>query len=160
MKKGFTLIEMAVVLLVIGTLAGIVLRNIGGQSAMARDTRRLGDLRNTTNYLATYLAKFGYFPTSSTWEELETALRNAQITDRLPRDPSGRTYDYWACTDNGQDANHFVLRATLEQTASSAPRLWETAASSVPWQCWISGGWNNFDSNNCSPASRNYCLIQ
>jgi general secretion pathway protein G len=72
MKKGFTLIEMAVVLLIIGILAGIVLRNIAGQTPIARDTRRVGDLRNTAAYLATYLAKFGQFPTTTTagsWTE-------------------------------------------------------------------------------------------
>lgn len=163
-KRGFTLIEMAVVLLVIGILAGIVLRNIGGQSAAARDTRRLGDLRNIANYLSTYLAKFGYFPSSTTWSDLETQLRNAGVVDRLPRDPSGKDYNYYPCTDTSstwppadpRDINHFILRAQLEQTASSAPRLWETSVSSTPagWAC--SGDINA----ECNPAQRYYCLAQ
>ena len=159
MKKGFTLIEMAVVLLVIGILAGIVLRNIGGQSSMARDTRRLGDLRNVSNYLSTYLAKFGYFPNSANWTALETALRNAGIVDRLPRDPSGKTYDYYYCSDTGSvasqnDINHFILRAQLEQTQTSAPRLWETAVNALPT------GWTCNTAPNCDPNSRYYCLAQ
>jgi len=164
-KRGFTLIEMAVVLLVIGILVGIVLRNIGGQSATARDTRRLGDLRNTANYLSTYLAKFGYFPSSTTWSDLETQLRNAGVVDRLPRDPSGKDYDYYPCTDTGasswppsdfRDVNHFILRAQLEQTTSSAPRLWETSVSSNPlgWVC------NRDITTECNPAQRYYCLAQ
>jgi len=169
MKKGFTLIEMAVVLLVIGILAGIVLRNIGGQSAAARDIRRLGDLRNTANYLSTYLAKFGYFPSSTTWNDLESTLRNNGVVDRLPRDPSGRSYFYFPCTDTGQnppetsDINHFILQATLEQTASSAPRLWESALSSFPqgWICNFGSGWvNNFPGGTCQPAQRNHCMAQ
>ncbi len=161
MKKGFTLIEMAMVLLVIGILAGIVLRNIGGQSAIARDTRRIGDLRNTANYLATYLGKYGYFPNSTNWSDLETALAQAGITDKLPRDPSGKSYDYYYCSDTGSianqsDINHFVLRAQLEQTVQAAPRLWETTVSSTP------AGWTCSQSINivCSPASRYYCLAQ
>ncbi|GIW67345.1 MAG: hypothetical protein KatS3mg096_213 [Candidatus Parcubacteria bacterium] len=158
MRKGFTLIEMAVVLLVIGILAGIVLRNIGGQSAMARDTRRMGDLRNVANYLSTYLAKFGYFPNSTSWAALETTLRSAGIIDRLPRDPSGKNYDYYYCSDTGSlaqnDVNHFVLRAQLEQTLASAPRLWETAVTSTP------AGWTCNTAPVCDPNSRYYCLAQ
>ena len=161
MKKGFTLIEMAVVLLIIGILAGIVLRNIAGPTPIARDTRRVGDLRNTAAYLATYLVKFGQFPTSSNWVALETALRNAGITDRLPRDPStGAGYSYYFCSDigavttAGNPINHFVLQAVLEQTPAQAPRLWETAATSTPgWYC-------NVTTLPCNPANREYCIIQ
>lgn len=168
-KKGFTLIEMAVVLLVIGILAGIVLRNIGGQSAAARDTRRLGDLRNTANYLATYLGKFGFFPTSTDWTSLETTLRDAGIVDRLPQDPSGKAYNYYPCSDTGtnppsdQEINHFLLEATLEQPTSSAPRLWDTAVSQMPngWVCNINNSWvGSFSGNTCQPSARRYCLAQ
>ncbi len=160
MKKGFTLIEMAIVLLVLGILAGVVLRNIGGQSAVARDTRRVGDLKNVSNYLATYLGKFGVFPTSTTWSDLESVLRQAGIVDRLPRDPSGGSYDYYPCSDlvsaggtvSATNTNHFVLRARLEQTTSSAPRLWENAVTSISWTC--------NPSPTCDPNQRYYCFAQ
>ena len=167
--KGFTLIEMAVVLLVIGILAGIVLRNIGGQSAMARDTRRLGDLRNTANYLSTYLARYGYFPSSTSWQGLEDVLRTSGVVDRLPRDPSGKNYSYFPCTDtenpSPQDAdiNHFILQAQLEQTTSSAPRLWETALTEFPsgWYCNFGEGYyDSFPEDICDPNRRNYCMAQ
>jgi len=167
--KGFTLIEMAVVLLVIGILAGIVLRNIGGQSAMARDTRRLGDLRNTANYLSTYLGKFGYFPSSTSWTDLEAELQRVGVVDRLPIDPSRKDYFYFPCSDTGSnpppesEINHFILQANLEQTPSSSPRLWETAVTTMPnnWLCYINGSWvNSFSDNTCNPSFRNYCLAQ
>jgi len=163
MKKGFTLIEMAVVLLIIGILAGIVLRNIAGQTPIARDTRRVGDLRNTATYLATYLSKFGQFPTTTTagsWSELETKLIAAGITDRLPRDPStGQGYSYYYCSDLGDPANnpvnHFILGARLEQTQSAAPRLWDTASTGTP-----SGWFCNVTTLPCNPANREYCVTQ
>lgn len=164
-KKGFTLIEMAIILLVIGILAGIVLRNIGSQSAIARDTRREGDLRNVSNYLATYMAKFGFFPTSTTWVDLENELRRVGITDRLPLDPQGKTgasgYNYFPCSDSGQapsmpnnPANHFILRAQLEQTPAQAQRLYETSLTSIPtgWQCSVAP--------DCNPNNRYYCFTQ
>jgi prepilin-type N-terminal cleavage/methylation domain-containing protein len=167
MKKGFTLVEMAIVLLVIGALAGIVLRNIGGQTATARDSRRVGDLRNTANYLSAYMARFGQYPTTTDWNGLETILRNANIVDRLPRDPSGppRNYDYYYCTDSGSvtaaDAivNHFILRAQLEQPTSTAPRLWELSVTSTPWSC-ARGTTIVTVSNECNQSQRYFCFAQ
>jgi prepilin-type N-terminal cleavage/methylation domain-containing protein len=170
MKKGFTLIEMAVVLLIIGILAGIVLRNIGGQAAQARDAKRVGDLRILANYLAQYLAKQGQFPTTSAnsqnWGPLNTAFQNAGIYVNLPQPPSGAgdVYDYIPCSDTGSApptgiANHFVLRARLEQQPSQAPRVYEgnynSPSQPTGWQC--AGTW---PTNGCDDAQRYYCLTQ
>jgi general secretion pathway protein G len=167
MKKGFTLIEMAVVLLIIGILAGIVLRNIGGQAAQARDAKRVGDLRILANYLAQYLAKQGQFPTttanSQNWGPLNAAFQRAGIYVNLPQPPSGDVYYYIPCSDTGLAppsgiANHFVLRAQLEQQQNQAPRVYEgtydSASQPTGWQCqnWPQGG--------CSAAQRYYCITQ
>jgi prepilin-type N-terminal cleavage/methylation domain-containing protein len=168
MKKGFTLIEMAVVLMIIGVLAGIVLRNIGGQAIQARDTKRVGDLRILSNYLAQYLAKQGQFPTSSAsssnWGPLDSALQGAGIYINLPKPPAGEAYVYNPCSDtnsapsSGGIANHFILRARLEQTVTQAPTVYEGSynSSSTPtgWNC------NSGTSFDCSASSRYYCLTQ
>lgn len=161
MKKGFTLIEMAVVLLIIGILSTVVIRNIGGQTVMARDQRRIADLRTVSTYLANYLAKYGAFPTSNTWSDLQTAIANAGISPTLPNDPlAGASYSYFYCTDlgTGGQINHFILRARLEQSQTQAPKLYETSYNSgTPppgWTCSPSG----FD---CQAANnRYYCAIQ
>jgi general secretion pathway protein G len=165
MKKGFTLIEMAVVLLIIGILAGIVLRNIGGQSIQARDTKRVADLRILTNYLAQYLAKQGQFPNtpanSNNWAPLRTAFESAGIYVNLPNPPAGAPYEYIPCTDAGAGGvtNHFILRTQLEQSITQAPRAYEGTYnnSSVPsgWSCT---GW----SGSClaDASNRYYCVTQ
>jgi len=163
MRKGFTLIEMAVVLLIIGILAGIVLRNIGGQSIQARDTKRVSDLRILTNYLAQYLAKQGQFPTTpdtSPWSNLNTALTNAGISVNLPQPPSGEAYVYYPCSDATGVTNRFVLRTRLEQSQTQAPRVYEgTYNAATPpsgWTCSAPSGYS-FD---CQAANRYYCITQ
>jgi prepilin-type N-terminal cleavage/methylation domain-containing protein len=178
-SRGFTLIEMSVVLLIIGILAGIVLRNIGGQSAQTRDMKRVGDLRNLTNYLATYQSKVGYFPTSSSnsgndWSSLQTAFQAVGMNMQLPKPASGDPYEYYPCTDDSSGSNivnHFILRTRLEQTAEAAPNLYKESynSSSPPngWACapdangsGVSGGGSGSGGPSCQASSREFCTAQ
>lgn len=157
-KKGFTLIEMAVVLLIIGILAGIVLRNIGTFSPAARDTRRVANLNTVGTYLAQYSMQKGYFPTSNSWDQLETELKSIGVSN-LPRDPGSNQYYYFYCTSSGaMNPNHFILRAQLEQSSTTNPKIYENSynSSSAP------SGWSCSSSTiDCSNNSSNYfCLAQ
>jgi prepilin-type N-terminal cleavage/methylation domain-containing protein len=153
--KAFTLIELAVVLLVIGILAGIVLRNIGSQGIQARDIKRVSDLRNMTIYIAQYMSKKGEFPSVSDikWHSanssLSKALQDAKILSQgisLPAPKTGGSYEYYACSDQDKAppdgfTNHFILRTQLEQLKSENAQLYEGVynKSVLPegWNCAI-----------------------
>ncbi len=145
-KKAFTLVELAVVLLVIGILAGLLLRNLGGFTSTARDQRRIGDLRNTITYLTAYYTKNGSYPTATDWNTLESQLRAAGVLgagSSLPRDPSGLTpYLYAPCTSTpGTNVNtnptNFIIAARLESTRDQARALYEGTVTTTPsgWSC-------------------------
>jgi prepilin-type N-terminal cleavage/methylation domain-containing protein len=165
-KKAFTLIELAIVLLVIGILAGIVLRNLGGFTASARDSRRIADLRNVATYLGQYFLKYGYYPTTTNWTMLETALRNAGILATgtiLVNDPvRNKSYGYAYCTTSaGEIAGHYVIWADLEASnVNNAPQLFRESAVGDSQKDW---GWY------CQPAAvlcatstniSRYCVAQ
>ena len=61
-KKAFTLIEMAVVLVIIGVLAGLTVTNLSGYSKKARDQRRATDLLKLAADLVFYYNTNGAFP--------------------------------------------------------------------------------------------------
>ncbi|MEY4731550.1 MAG: hypothetical protein RL681_496 [Candidatus Parcubacteria bacterium] len=116
-RKGFTLIEMLIVIAIIGILASIVLVGIGPVQRTARDARRASDLRQTQNALELYFSKNGTYPAAGTWAALTTALTTGAtaVVRQVPQDPragSGATYLY------GPDAtgNGYVLGATFEDT--------------------------------------------
>jgi general secretion pathway protein G len=163
MKKGFTLIEMSVVLLIIGILAGIVLRNIGGQSIQARDTKRVADLRILTNYLSQYLVKQGEFPSTpdnSSWPNLNTAFSSPGISVNLPQPPAGEAYVYYPSNDGVGITNHFVLRARLEQIQTQAPRVYEgTYSAATPPSGWTCSAPTSFPFD-CQASNRYYCITQ
>ena len=59
--KGFTIIELIVVIAIIAVLAAIVLINVNGYIAKARDAKRKGDLTQVLKALNMYAADYGTF---------------------------------------------------------------------------------------------------
>jgi prepilin-type N-terminal cleavage/methylation domain-containing protein len=119
-RKGFTLIEMLIVIAIIGILASIVLVGIGPVQRTARDARRASDLRQTQNALELYFSKNAAYPAAGNWAALTTALTSgaSAVVRQIPNDPrsgSGATYQY-APDASG---NGYVLAATFEDTANS-----------------------------------------
>lgn len=139
-KKGFTLIEMLIVIAIIGILASIVLVGLGPVQRRGRDARRISDLKQVQNALELYFNKCGYYPGASeggsacgpfngapsTWDNLTAALTGSNIGVRqIPDDPSSggganaaRNYRYAA----DATGSSYVLAATLEDAENPALR--------------------------------------
>jgi prepilin-type N-terminal cleavage/methylation domain-containing protein len=164
-KKAFTLVELAVVLLVIGILAGLLLRNLGGFTASARDQRRIGDLRNVSAYITNYYARQGQYPATTTWSGLESELKTAGVLGpgvNLPRDPlsPNQDYSYSYCTSSTNRVTNYVLRAVLETTRGQAPQLFQ---GTVSYNDLTNAGLScpGVTSAQCatSSTSTDYCLL-
>jgi len=125
-NQGFTLIEMLIVIAVIAILAGVVLTGVSGFQASARDTRRVGDLRNVQNHLELFFNRCGHYPVDSgttcggatdsagtvSWADLVTALET--VTSQVPTDPGAGDYEY----GHGDSGLSYILEATLERDNS------------------------------------------
>ncbi len=120
-RKGFTLIEMLIVITIIALLASLILVGMGGARAKARDSRRIADLHNVQNALELYYAKIGSYPvdnynSSTDWNTFRTILTGAGIgVNQVPKDPlndATRYYRYGGITDG----TNYVLGAQLEQS--------------------------------------------
>lgn len=62
-QSGFTIVELLIVIIIIGILAGLVVTQVLGANQKARDTERKTDLDAVTNQLEAYFAKTGGYPT-------------------------------------------------------------------------------------------------
>ncbi|MCS7184086.1 MAG: prepilin-type N-terminal cleavage/methylation domain-containing protein [Patescibacteria group bacterium] len=160
--KAFTLVELAVVLLVIGILAGLFLSNIGTFTSGARDTRRLGDLRNVAAYLTQYYLKTGTFiATTATGPDWNNVLAQELVNkgvltsrDQLPQDPSGgiNSYGYYACRiGSAPTGSTYILTANLE-AATSEVNIYKGSGNPVNLTC-------HGNVPVCFPTSTVYCLI-
>lgn len=109
-KKGFTLIEVLVVVSIIGLLASVVLVGLGGFRSRGRDARRVTDLKSLQNGLELYYARTNAYP--NVLGDLVTA--GIGVT-KLPKDPAAGA-DYFYSWKN-PDRQGYVLSARLDATA-------------------------------------------
>jgi len=111
--KGFTLLELLVVISIIGTLANIAVAVLGTAREKARDARRLADIRQIATALEFFYDDNGYYPRETAdgsngivgeGAGIDTML--APYIPNMPHDPSGpgdalRNYYY----DGRQNCN-------------------------------------------------------
>lgn len=122
-QKGFTLIEMLIVIAVITILAGVVFNGIQGVRETTRDTRRIGDVTNLQSTLEMYMNQCNHYPgiadtiTScnhpniTTWSDLEEALQT--VASKIPKDPvTSKEYYYGV---DAADGLKYVIGAELER---------------------------------------------
>lgn len=94
-KSGFTLIEIILVVVIIGILAGIGIPKLAGKTDMAYNTKAKSEIRVLENSIYLYSAVNGVYPPS-----LESLLKcpktgDSYITNKkVPLDPWGNPYKY------------------------------------------------------------------
>lgn len=100
-QQAFTLVEMLLVLVIIGTLAAIVVPKLAGRSEQARVTAAQSQISAFGTALDMFETDNGYYPRGSEGlNELLVAPRDAQswkgpyLKTEIPLDPWGHPYIY------------------------------------------------------------------
>ncbi|MDI6717802.1 MAG: prepilin-type N-terminal cleavage/methylation domain-containing protein [Patescibacteria group bacterium] len=150
-RKGFTLIEMLIVIAIIAILASVFLVGLRGFRGSAYDSRRIADLQKVQSYLETIYTQTRAYPAATSWSDLQTQIVNANLgISNVPNDPlsesSGQNYIYCYETAGKQG---YILGAVLSTSGHSA--LKESYHGSIT-------GYNCTQSLDCSVGSQNLCV--
>ncbi len=179
-RKGFTLIEILIVVAIIAILASVVLVGLGPTQQSGRDARRISDLREVQNALELFYNKCGFYPGtapsgvcatiagspgtawSGTTASLSATLMAAAIgiNSPLPDDPStNRTYAYGYNAAN----TAYILAAALENANNSAVGSGYNPPSTTGIAGWSEDSVTITPATTCSGVPTNgtgatYCL--
>jgi len=111
-KKGFSLVELLVVVTIIAILSVAAYTAFGGQTVKAKDARRQQDLGTIQSALELYVVQNNRYP-----ESLENGNEGApdylipkKYLSSIPADPSGKAYLYQVSGDK----KSYELAAVLE----------------------------------------------
>jgi prepilin-type N-terminal cleavage/methylation domain-containing protein len=139
-KKGFTLIEIVVVIGIIGVLTVIILPSLSNVRTRNRDTERISDIGTIQLGLLNYYSKYGYYPDSL--DPASTTLQQF-ITPEAFLDPDGNDYNYVPLKrGTGTKCTYYHLGTTLESQTGQVDKT------------------DNFDSRSSGSADMNryvYC---
>jgi len=174
-NKGFTLIEILIVVAIIAILASVVLVGLGPTQQAARDSRRVSDVREVQNGLELFYNKCGYYPGSINSGACATALPAAATCNGIsagntycgvsatltgaglqisavPNDPiGGRSYGYAANLANSP--TNYIVQATLENSSSQA-----FSGYSAPTAANFKTGDNSGGTWTCAQANAQFCV--
>ncbi len=161
-KRGFTLIEMLVVIAIIALLTGIIITNLSGARAKARDSQRISDMGNLQIALELYFDRCKHYPTALDVSDATKCTNTGTASINLgsyistiptpPASPLNQTsYDYMI-NDLAVPTDYF-LHVTLENQNDAVKNAISVAPSGYYWN---GVGTTSICSND--PVAREYCL--
>lgn len=103
-QKGFTLVELLIVIIIIGILATLVIVTFTGIQAKARDSKRQTDINAIQSTVEAFYAQYGFYPTNA---ELDSAtFQSTHLKGFDPaalKDPKTNAYYTYTASGTGCD---------------------------------------------------------
>lgn len=140
-NKGFTIVELLIVIVVIGILALLVITTYSGIQQKARNSKRQTDIASVQTQLEAFFSQNGYYPSltdmnSAAWlgTNMKSLDKNALIDPSNPTQsstllaaPAAKSYSYQvtdsaaaSCEATDTNCAKYTLTATFEGTVNGA----------------------------------------
>jgi prepilin-type N-terminal cleavage/methylation domain-containing protein len=150
-QSGFTIVELLIVIVVIGILAGLVITTFNGIQQKARDTERQTDIKALHSQLEAFWAQKGYYPSLADMNDRTAttgfvAVNMKGLDPGAFKDPKGaaggalvataaaNSYAYavqnsggTSCESDDTTCAKYTLTATLEGTINGSGTYTQTS---------------------------------
>lgn len=133
-RRGFTIVELLIVIVVIGILAAVTIVAYNGIQKRARDAARTGDISSLMKAIEIYKADNGVYPNPCGGNDVGCALSGLgsylvpQYISRLPVDPNPSTpYQYVKGADSNNSYGILIsyeTQATCKRGVNIWPAWW------------------------------------
>ncbi len=139
-NRGFTIVELLIVIVVIGILALLVITTYSGIQAKARNSKRQTDIQSLQTQLEAFFSQNGYYPSlanlnDSSWlnTNMKSLDQNALIDPSNPSNsktllgsPAAKSYSYnvkqsdgtTSCESDDTTCAKYTLTSTYEGTVN------------------------------------------
>jgi type II secretion system protein G len=128
-NKGFTLIELMIVIGIMGILAGIVVPQLTGMQGKARDAAIASVSASLKTALEVYYAEKGSYPeygeeiaSNSPWDDLNSTLTTIQLKGLSEYNITSISY-----SDNSTDTDKYLIEFVSSNTNGAKYYLGEKA---------------------------------
>lgn len=135
-RRGFTIIELLVVISIIALLASVIMVSLGESRKKARDARRASDIHEIQTALALYYIDCHRFPTALTLTANNgcgSGITLGNFLSQIPRDPQTQSGYSYAAIGTGGNCNSYHLGALFE--TNEAPPLASDTDRAVTGVC-------------------------
>ena len=149
--RGFTLVELLVVVSIIGILASVVAINANSARRQSRDSRRKSDIQNVAGALELYYADHHAYPTAVTYGQSLRAVLNV-YSSNIASDPSGGVSSdgvFGTGYFYASNGSHFLLDVQLERPEAATTTVASPGSSD---NTFVTGTYT--DSSNSSTHYR------
>ena len=108
MKKGFTMIELIFVIVILGILASVAVPRLAGTKADAEESAAVANLRTLVSDLNTYYVATGDIPDTTTWNQ----ITNVPLEGATEKAVNGTANAYLTVGDDKQCIGFNIVRET------------------------------------------------
>jgi general secretion pathway protein G len=136
-QRGFTLIELIVVVTIIGILAGVAISNVRYAQLKAREAALKHDLFEMRKAIDDYYADKQH------WPESLAALKEGKYLRNLPKDPITMHEDWEEVPASTDPSDPTASDPTATDTSGGAPGIYDVHSSATgngmdgtPYKSW------------------------
>lgn len=143
MRKGFTLVELLIVMAVIAILIGIAIPSFRGMQQEANKTKAEGDVRVIKIAVESYYKNNGVYPAVANYQTTLLAA-SPKILETNLYDPFGATstttYTYALSTDTPTTAKYYVIYSIGPASTGTAAVAADGTVTASSGAIWSSNG--------------------